>query len=57
MAHKEVIYKAMRIVRSKLEDVENGDTVVISKDELTNISTALAIASILCRVNDERNDR
>jgi hypothetical protein len=57
MLHKTIIDRAMRIVRSKLDDVENDESVTIGKDELTNISTALAIASILCRVNDERNDR
>ena len=58
MVHKTIIDRAMRIVRSKLDDVEYNDKpVTITKDELTHISTALAIATLLCRNNDERNGR
>lgn len=56
MAHQEIIDRAMRIVRNKLDSV-NGDHADISKDELVHIATALAVASILCRANNERNGR
>lgn len=55
MAHQEIIDSALRIIRNKLNEAD--DTVTISKQELTKISTALAVASVLCRANDERNGR
>lgn len=58
MIHKTIIERAMRIVRGKLDIAEYEDKpVTISKDELAHISSALAIASVLCRTNDERNSR
>ena len=58
MIHKTIIERAMRIVRCKLDDIDRNDKpVTINKDELTHISTALAVAILLCRTNDERNGR
>lgn len=59
MIHKTIIERAMRIVRSKLDNIElrHYETISINKDELLHISTALAVASVLCRTNDERNGR
>ena len=58
MIHKTIIDRAARIVRCKLDDAKCDDKpVTISKDELTHISTALAVAALLCRANDERYGR
>lgn len=59
MTNKEIIDRAYRIVRRRLDDMDgyNDEWVNISKMELINISTALALASILCRINDERNEK
>ena len=58
MVHQKIIDRAMRIVRYKLDNMDaDNETVTISKDELVHISTALAVASILCCANDERNGR
>ena len=56
MSHQEIIDRAMHIVRNKLDSADGND-VILSKDELVHISTALAVASMMCRVGDERTGR
>ena len=57
MSNKEIIDRAARIVLYKLEDIEdlNVDKIDISKSELLSVSTALALAGVLCRINDRED--
>ena len=51
MNRKEIIDKATRLVRYRLEDMEdaNVDTVEMSKHELLSIAAALAVAGVMSR--------
>lgn len=51
MSSKSIIDKAACIVKCKFEDMDgtNSDIVELSKSELLNISSALAIACAMCR--------
>ena len=53
MSNKEYIDRAVGIVRSKLEYMEgtNTDSIELTYEELLNISTALVIATVQCRIN------
>ena len=57
MRNKEIIDRAARIVSYKLENVQdmNADSIQFSKSELLSISTALALAGVLCRINDRED--
>lgn len=53
MSNKEYIERAAGIVRSKLEHMEgtNTESIELTYNELLNISTALVVATVLCRTN------
>ena len=53
MSNKEYIERASGIVRSKLEYMEgtNTESIELTYNELLNISTALVVATVLCRTN------
>lgn len=54
MNNKEIIDNALRIVRYRLEDMEDAgfDSIVMTKSELLQVSTALLLATVLRRAND-----
>lgn len=51
MSNKSIIDRASCIVRYKFEDMDDNSTdyAELSKNELLNISAALAIAGAMCR--------
>lgn len=55
MTDKEIVERAAKIVRRYLDDAEYADDqcVYVNRADLIQVSTALAVAGVLCLINDE----